>query len=281
MLQLVEQFPSAQKESQSAYTGRNAEIREGCWPLACLGAALALNKPSRPALCADLTSTAQLTDAASPPDTTMAQMRTGAPTDTERNMEKIITIFQRYAGKGGDKCEMDYKEFKDFMDVELGSFTYNQKDQNLLKRMMDSIDTNQDHQLDFQEFFNLIGGIMVACHDALCKFPDKKPAPQKRPPTEMETTMESIIRTFQHYAGKKGEKNQMNYTEFEGFMKAELRSFTENQKDPDVVRKLMKSVDGSVEGVQNQELDFQEFLNLIGGMMVACHSALCKSTKVQ
>ncbi|XP_053331583.1 uncharacterized protein LOC128505288 [Spea bombifrons] len=214
----------------------------------------------------------------------MAEMRKSPPTEMERSMEKIITIFQRYAGKQGSQGAMDYTEFESFMKTELRSFTDNQKDPNIVQKMMNSVDGGvdgkQDKQLDFQEFLNLIGGMMVACHDALSKTPafKKQPTPLI-PPTEMETAMESIIRVFQHYAGKKGDKNQMNYTEFEAFMKTELKSFTDNQKDPNIVRKLMESVDGGVDGKQDKELNFQEFMNLIGGMMVACHEALLKHLK--
>ncbi|KAM3910374.1 uncharacterized protein RB166_021021 [Leptodactylus fuscus] len=214
----------------------------------------------------------------------MAQMRQSPPTDMERNMEKIITIFQRYAGKEGSQASMNIKEFENFMNIELGSFTKNQKDPNILKKMMGSvdggIDGKKDNEMDFQEFLNLIGGIMVACNDALakCPPPQKNPAPAT-PPTEMEASMESIIRCFQHYAGKKGDKNQMDYSEFEAFMKTELRSFTENQKDPNIVRKLMESVDGAVDGRQDKQMNFQEFMNLIGGIMVACHDAMMRHLK--
>jgi len=43
----------------------------------------------------------------------------------------------------------------------------NQKDPAVVDRMMKRLDINSDGQLDFQEFLNLIGGIAVACHDAL------------------------------------------------------------------------------------------------------------------
>ncbi|XP_075464206.1 uncharacterized protein LOC142499143 [Ascaphus truei] len=216
----------------------------------------------------------------------MAQMRQNAPTETERSMEKIVTIFQRYAGKEGDQCQMSYKEFEAFMKTELKSFTDNQKDPNILRTMMNSVDGGVDGkknaQLDFQEFLNLIGGMMVACHDALSKCPPgKKPQPQKIPPTDMETAMESLIRIFQHYAGKKGDQCQMCYTEFEAFMKTELKSFTDNQKDPNIVRTLLNSVDGTVDGKADKELNFQEFMNLCGGMMVACHQALIRSPQFQ
>ncbi|XP_071970605.1 uncharacterized protein [Engystomops pustulosus] len=213
----------------------------------------------------------------------MAQMRPSPPTEMERSMEKIITVFQRFASKEGSQGSMNFKEFENFMNVELISFTKNQKDPNIVRKIMNSVDGGVDgkknNELDFQEFLNLIGGIMVAGHEALSKCPPKQSPAPATPPTEIETAMESIIRVFQHYAGKKGDKNQMNYSEFEAFMKTELKSFTDNQKDPNIVRKLMESVDGAVDGKQDKELNFQEFMNLIGGIMVACHGALLSSLK--
>ncbi|CAH2327358.1 S100-A11 [Pelobates cultripes] len=214
----------------------------------------------------------------------MAQMCKTPPTDMERTMEQTIVIFNRYAGKEGDKATMSFKEFETFMKTELNSFTANQKDPKILEKIMASVDGGvdgkRDNQLNFQEFFNLIGGMMVACHEALLKAPPSQKQPvAKNPPTDMEKAMEQIIRIFQHYAGKKGDKSQMNYTEFEAFMKAELKSFTDNQKDPNIVRKLMESVDGTVDGKCNKELDFQEFMNLIGGMMVACHDSFIAHMK--
>ncbi|KAG8430225.1 hypothetical protein GDO86_018226, partial [Hymenochirus boettgeri] len=160
----------------------------------------------------------------------MAQIQTAPPTDMERNMEKIITIFQSFAGKEGDQAKMSYKEFEDFMKTELGSFTSNQKDPNILRKLMKSVDggdTCPDGQLDFQEFLNLIGGMMVACNEALLRAPKQAPAPPpQKPPTKMEEAMEGIIRTFQQYAGKKGDVAQMDHGEFEDFMKTELKSFT-------------------------------------------------------
>ncbi|XP_069816509.1 uncharacterized protein [Dendropsophus ebraccatus] len=201
-------------------------------------------------------------------------MRQSPPTDMECAMEKIITVFQRNAGKEGIHAFINFKEFKTFMNTELCSFTKNQKDPNLLKKMMNSVDGGVDgkknQELDFQEFVNLIGGIIVACKNALAKCPE---------PKKIETAIQTIIRTFQHYAGKKGDKNQMNYSEFEAFMKTELKSFTNNQKDPNIVRKLMESVDGAVDGKKDRELNFQKFMNLIGGVMVACNDALMRHLK--
>lgn len=42
---------------------------------------------------------------------------------------------------------------------------------------------------------------------------------------------------------------------------------------------MMESVDGSTDGKQDKKLNFQEFMNLIGGMMVACHCAFVSHLK--
>uniref|UniRef100_A0A7N5JCC2 Protein S100 n=1 Tax=Ailuropoda melanoleuca TaxID=9646 RepID=A0A7N5JCC2_AILME len=86
------------------------------------------------------------------------------PTETERCIESLLAVFQRYAGKDGSNCTLSKQEFKSFMNTELASFTKNQKDPGVIDRMMKKLDMNSDGQLDFSEFLNLIGGLAVACH---------------------------------------------------------------------------------------------------------------------
>ncbi|NXA43631.1 S10AB protein, partial [Eudromia elegans] len=90
-----------------------------------------------------------------------------SPTETERCIESLLAVFQRYAGREGDACTLSKREFLAFMNTELASFTKNQKDPAVLDRMMKKLDLNSDGKLDFPEFLNLIGGIAVACHEAL------------------------------------------------------------------------------------------------------------------
>ncbi|XP_036308981.1 protein S100-A11 [Pipistrellus kuhlii] len=88
-----------------------------------------------------------------------------SPTETERCIESLIAVFQRYAGKDSNSFTLSKTEFLTFMKTELAAFTKNQKDPGVLDRMMKKLDLNADGQLDFQEFLNLIGGLAVACHD--------------------------------------------------------------------------------------------------------------------
>ncbi|XP_057636182.1 protein S100-A11-like [Chionomys nivalis] len=87
------------------------------------------------------------------------------PTETERCIESLIAIFQKYSGKDGNSCQLSKTEFLTFMNTELAAFTKNQKDPGVLDLMMKKLDLNSDGQLDFQEFLNLIGGLAIACHD--------------------------------------------------------------------------------------------------------------------
>lgn len=45
------------------------------------------------------------------------------PTETERCIESLIAVFQKYAGKDGNSCKLSKTEFLTFMNTELAAFT--------------------------------------------------------------------------------------------------------------------------------------------------------------
>ena len=45
------------------------------------------------------------------------------PTETERCIESLLAVFQRYAGREGDNCTLSKREFLAFMNTELAAFT--------------------------------------------------------------------------------------------------------------------------------------------------------------
>ncbi|KAM8813496.1 protein S100-A11 [Rhynchonycteris naso] len=92
-----------------------------------------------------------------------------SPTETERCIESLIAVFQKYAGKDSNSYTLSKTEFLTFMNTELAAFTKNQKDPGVLDRMMKKLDLNCDGQLDFQEFLNLIGGMAIACHESFSR----------------------------------------------------------------------------------------------------------------
>lgn len=46
-----------------------------------------------------------------------------SPTETERCIESLLAVFQRYAGREGDNLKLSKREFLAFMNTELASFT--------------------------------------------------------------------------------------------------------------------------------------------------------------
>ncbi|KAM6217161.1 protein S100-A11 [Rhynchocyon petersi] len=102
----------------------------------------------------------------SEPSIFSSKAKVASPTETERCIESLIAVFQKYAGRDGHNRTLSKTEFLTFMNVELGAFTKNQKDPGVLDRMMKKLDLNSDGQLDFQEFLNLIGGLAQACHES-------------------------------------------------------------------------------------------------------------------
>lgn len=45
------------------------------------------------------------------------------PTETERCIESLIAVFQKYSGKDGNSCQLSKTEFLTFMNTELAAFT--------------------------------------------------------------------------------------------------------------------------------------------------------------
>uniref|UniRef100_G3SF91 EF-hand domain-containing protein n=1 Tax=Gorilla gorilla gorilla TaxID=9595 RepID=G3SF91_GORGO len=90
-------------------------------------------------------------------------------------------------------------------------------------------------------------------------------------------SIESLISLFQKYVGKRGYNCTLPKTEFLSFMNAELAAFTKNQKDPGVLDHVMKKLGTNNDG----QLDFSEFLKLIGGLAMACHDSFLKAVPSQ
>ncbi|KAK2503145.1 hypothetical protein MC885_000411 [Smutsia gigantea] len=101
--------------------------------------------------------------------------------------------------------------------------------------------------------------------------------PKISSPRETERCMESLIALFQKHAGQDSTNCKLSKTEFLTFMNTELAAFTKNKKDPSVLDHMMKKLDLNC----HVQLHFQEFLNLIGGMAIACHDSFIMSTCFQ
>uniref|UniRef100_A0A8C2HJE4 Protein S100 n=1 Tax=Cyprinus carpio TaxID=7962 RepID=A0A8C2HJE4_CYPCA len=86
------------------------------------------------------------------------------PSDLERAMETLITVFHRYASKeAGNTSTLSRKELKMLMEAELASFLKSQKDPAAIDKLMKDLDANGDGEVNFEEFVSLVVGLSIAC----------------------------------------------------------------------------------------------------------------------
>ncbi|KAF7708192.1 protein S100-A10b [Silurus meridionalis] len=85
------------------------------------------------------------------------------PSDLERAMETLITVFHRYAGKDGNTVTLSRRELRQLMESELSSFLKSQKDPAAVDKIMKDLDTNGDGEVNFEEFVALVVGLSIAC----------------------------------------------------------------------------------------------------------------------
>ncbi|KAK6325169.1 hypothetical protein J4Q44_G00045110 [Coregonus suidteri] len=86
-------------------------------------------------------------------------------TDLENSLATIMEVFHKYAEKEGDKHKLKKSELKDLINEELPALTGQVKDQATMDSLMESLDTDGDSELDFQEFMTFITMVTVCCHD--------------------------------------------------------------------------------------------------------------------
>nr|XP_029516122.1 protein S100-B-like isoform X2 [Oncorhynchus nerka] len=86
-------------------------------------------------------------------------------TDLESSLATIMEVFHRYTEKEGDKHKLKKSELKDMINEELPALTGQVKDQATMDSLMESLDTDGDSELDFQEFMTFITMVTVCCHD--------------------------------------------------------------------------------------------------------------------
>ncbi|XP_056331634.1 protein S100-A10b [Danio aesculapii] len=85
------------------------------------------------------------------------------PSDLERAMETLITVFHRYSGAEGNASTLSRKELKQLMEKELASFLKSQKDPAAVDKIMKDLDANGDGEVNFEEFVSLVVGLSIAC----------------------------------------------------------------------------------------------------------------------
>ncbi|XP_030066865.1 protein S100-A16 [Microcaecilia unicolor] len=78
--------------------------------------------------------------------------------------------------------------------------------------------------------------------------------------SELEKSIEVLVRNFYKYAEKKGEKDKMTKKEFRKMVGSELNHILTNTQSKEGVDKLIKSLDADEDG----KISFDEYWTLIG-----------------
>ncbi|XP_063055593.1 S100 calcium binding protein T [Engraulis encrasicolus] len=83
----------------------------------------------------------------------------------------------------------------------------------------------------------------------------------------LENAMQLMIQTFHKYSGDEGDKYTLSKAELKEMLTTELGSYLGHAKDQDAVEKVMGDLDSNGDG----EVDFTEFIILVGALTVACN----------
>lgn len=76
-----------------------------------------------------------------------------------------------------------------------------------------------------------------------------------------------LIKTFHKYSGKEGDKYTLSRGELRELLTEELGNYLGNAQDKDAVERVMNDLDANNDG----EVDFTEFIILMGALTVACN----------
>ncbi|XP_066530341.1 S100 calcium binding protein S [Hoplias malabaricus] len=89
----------------------------------------------------------------------------------------------------------------------------------------------------------------------------------KEPSSNLESAMQMLIKTFHKYSGKEGDKYTLSRGELRELLTEELGNYLGNAQDKDAVERVMNDLDANNDG----EVDFTEFIILMGALTVACN----------
>ncbi|XP_030250815.1 S100 calcium binding protein T [Sparus aurata] len=91
--------------------------------------------------------------------------------------------------------------------------------------------------------------------------------PNSENASTLESAMQLMIQTFHKYSGNEGDKYTLSRAELKEMLTAELGNYLGNAQDKEAVDKVMGDLDSNNDG----EVDFTEFIILVGALTVACN----------
>ncbi|XP_070841245.1 protein S100-A11 [Chaetodon trifascialis] len=87
----------------------------------------------------------------------ISALKTSAQATMEAAIRTLVTEFKTYAGKDGSSSTLSKDEFHKLVVCQLPNFVKNASDAGAIEQLMSSLDENNDRELTFSEFWQLIG----------------------------------------------------------------------------------------------------------------------------
>ncbi|XP_068567272.1 LOW QUALITY PROTEIN: protein S100-A11 [Cebidichthys violaceus] len=87
----------------------------------------------------------------------ISTQKVSAQTIMEAAICTIVTQFKTYAGKDGSSSTLSKDEFHILVTSQLPNYVKNAADPGAIEQLMGSLDENNDGELNFSEFWQLIG----------------------------------------------------------------------------------------------------------------------------
>uniref|UniRef100_A0AAV2MCK9 EF-hand domain-containing protein n=1 Tax=Knipowitschia caucasica TaxID=637954 RepID=A0AAV2MCK9_KNICA len=97
--------------------------------------------------------------------------------------------------------------------------------------------------------------------------PPRMSLPNLENASTLESAMQLMIQTFHKYSGNEGDKYTLSRAELKEMLTVELGNYLGNAQDKEAVDKVMGDLDSNNDG----EVDFTEFIILVGALTVACN----------
>ncbi|VFV23828.1 protein s100-b [Lynx pardinus] len=85
--------------------------------------------------------------------------------ELEKAMVALIDVFHQYSGREGDKHKLKKSELKELINNELSHFLEEIKEQEVVDKVMETLDNDGDGECDFQEFMAFVAMVTTACHE--------------------------------------------------------------------------------------------------------------------
>ncbi|CAL9691659.1 unnamed protein product [Knipowitschia caucasica] len=89
--------------------------------------------------------------------------------DIQQAMALLISTFNKYSGKEGDKYTLSKSELKELLQNEFGDSLGKVSDKAALDNIFKDLDADKNDSVDFKEFSTLVVCLTQMCHEFFTK----------------------------------------------------------------------------------------------------------------